>query len=62
MDTRWRIWLSLYVTSREVAGSIPHGDLEIFQLPNPATLVLGSTESLTEIKWPQRPGTGAFVR
>jgi hypothetical protein len=38
VNRRWRCWLSLYVTSREVAGSIPHGDLENFQLHNPAAL------------------------
>jgi len=38
-------------TSRKVAGSIPDGVIEIFQLHNPTgrTMALGSTQPLTEM-------------
>ena len=31
-DTRWRSWLRHCATSRKVTGSIPDGDIGIFQL------------------------------
>ena len=46
--TRWRSWLR---QSRKVAGSIPDYVIAIFQWHNPSgpTVVLGSTQSLTEM-------------
>jgi hypothetical protein len=40
-----------YATNRQVAGSIPDGVIGIFQWHNPAgrTMVLGSTQPLTEM-------------
>jgi hypothetical protein len=44
--TRWRNWLRLYATSREVAGSIPDEVIGFFNRPNPSscTMALGSTQ------------------
>ena len=49
--TRWCNWLRHYATSQKVAGSIPHSVTEIFHLYNPSgrTVVLGSTQPLTEM-------------
>jgi hypothetical protein len=49
--TRWRSWLRHCTTSRKVAGSIPDGVIGIFYLQNPfgRTMVLGSTQLLTEM-------------
>jgi len=49
--TRWHRWLRHCATSRKVAVSIPDGVIGIFQLHNPSgcTMVLGSTQTLTEI-------------
>jgi len=49
--TRWRTWLRHCATSRTVAGSIPDGVIWFFHLHNPSgrTMVLGSTQFLTEI-------------
>jgi hypothetical protein len=46
-----------YATSRKVAGSSPD-EVNIFNLPNPTnrTMVLGSTQSLTEISTRNLPG------
>ena len=44
-------WLRCCATNRKVAGSIPAGVTEIFHLHNPSdrTMVLGSTQPLTEM-------------
>ena len=49
--TRWRSWLRHCATSRKVAGSIPDGVIGIFHWHNPScrTMVLGSTQHLTEM-------------
>jgi hypothetical protein len=55
-DTMYSSWLKNYATSRKVAGSIP--DVTgFFNLPNPSSriMVLGSTQSLTEMS------TGIFL-
>jgi hypothetical protein len=46
-----RIWLRHYATSWKVAGSIPDEAIGFFNCPNPSnrTLVLGSTQPLTEM-------------
>jgi hypothetical protein len=48
---RWRSWLRYYAINRQVAGSIPHGVIGIFQWHNPSgrTMALGSTQPLTEM-------------
>jgi len=47
----WRSWLKYCPTSLKVAVSIPDGVFEIFHLHNPScrTVVLGSTQPLTEM-------------
>ena len=49
--TRWRSWLRHYSTNRKVAGSIPDGDIEIFQWHNPSgrNMALGLTQPQTEM-------------
>ena len=49
--TRWRCWLRHWATSGKVAGSIPHVVTGIFHWQNPSgrTMVLGSTQPLTEM-------------
>jgi hypothetical protein len=44
-------WLRYYATNRQVTGSIPDGVIGIFQWHNPSsyTMVLGSTQPLTEM-------------
>jgi hypothetical protein len=44
-------WLRYCVTNRKVAGSIPDGVIGIFNWHNSSdrTMVLGSTQSLTEM-------------
>jgi hypothetical protein len=44
-------WLRLCATNRQVAGSFPDGVIGIFQWHNPVgrTMVLGSTQLLTEM-------------
>jgi hypothetical protein len=50
-STRWRNWLRHCATNRKVAGSISGGVIGIFQWLNPSgrTVVLGSTQPLTEM-------------
>ena len=49
--TRWCSWLRYYVTSRQVAVSIPDGIVGTFRWLNPSgrTMTLGSTQSLTQM-------------
>jgi len=49
--TRWRSWLRHYATSRSVTGSILDAFIGIFHWHNPSdrTIVLGSTQTLTEM-------------
>jgi hypothetical protein len=49
--TLWRSWLRHCATSRKFAASIPDGVIGIFHLHNPSgrTIVLGLTQTLTEI-------------
>jgi hypothetical protein len=44
-------WFTRYATSRKVAGSIPDGVAEFFNLPNPSSsvMVLGLTQPLKEM-------------
>jgi len=51
IGTRWLSWLRHCATSRKVAGSIPDGVIRIFHWHNPSgrTMVLGSTQPLTEM-------------
>jgi hypothetical protein len=50
-------WLRHYATSRKVAGSSPDG-VDFFNLPNHSsrTMVLGSTQLLTEMSTRDLPG------
>jgi hypothetical protein len=56
--TRQRSWLRHYATSRNVAGSIPDEVIGFFNWPNPSsrTMVLGSTQPLTEMSTRSHPG------
>jgi hypothetical protein len=59
--TRWRSWLRHCVTSRKVAGSISDVIIGIFYCFNPSgrTVVLGSTQPLTEMStWGWGRGKG----
>ena len=49
--TRWRSWLRHWAISRNIAGSIPDGVIEIFHWNNPSslTMALGSNQPLTEM-------------
>jgi hypothetical protein len=49
--TRWRSWLRQCAASRKVTGSIPDVVIGFFHRRNPSgrTMVLGSTQPLTEI-------------
>jgi hypothetical protein len=51
MGPRWRSWLRHCDTNLKVAGSIPDGVTGMFHWHNPVgrTVVLGSTQPLTEI-------------
>jgi hypothetical protein len=51
-------WLRHYATSRKFAGSIRDEVIGIFSWPNPSsrTMVLGSTQSLTEMSTRNLPG------
>ena len=51
MGTAVAQWLRCCATSRKVAGSIPDDVIGIFHLYNPSgrTMVLGSTQALTEM-------------
>jgi hypothetical protein len=51
-------WLRHYATSRKVAGSNPDEITGFFNLPNPSsrTMVLGSTQLLTEMSTTNLPG------
>jgi hypothetical protein len=64
--TQWGGWLRHCVTSREVAGSIPDGDIGIFRWHNPSgrTVALGSTQSLIEMvpRIFPRGKDGRFIR
>jgi hypothetical protein len=61
---RWRSWLRHYVTSRNVAGSIPDGVTWIFHWHNGfgRTMALGSTQPLAEISTRIFPGGGGGVK
>jgi hypothetical protein len=50
-------WLRHYATNRKAAGSIPML-LDFFNLPNPSsrTMILGSTQPLTEMSTRNLPG------
>jgi hypothetical protein len=50
-------WFTLYSTSRKVAGWIPDA-IGFFNWPNPSsrTMVLGSTQPLTEMSTRNLPG------
>jgi len=49
--TRWCSWFRYCARSQKVAGSIPFGIIGIFHGHNPSgrTVVLGSTQPLTEM-------------
>jgi hypothetical protein len=51
-------WLSHYATSRKVTGSIPDEVIGFFNCLNPSscTMVLGSTQPLTEMSTRNLPG------
>jgi hypothetical protein len=51
-------WLRYYATSRKVTGSIPEEVIAFFDLPNPSwrTMVISSTEPLTEMSTRNLPG------
>jgi hypothetical protein len=55
--TRQRSWLRHYATSWKVAASSPN-EVDFFNLPNPSshTMVLESTQPLTEISTRNLPG------
>jgi hypothetical protein len=55
--TRLRSWLRQYATSRKVAGA-RLDEADFFSLPNPSsrTIVLGSTQPLTEMGTKNLPG------
>jgi hypothetical protein len=57
-DMRWRSWLRHYATSRKVADSTPDEVTGIFTWLNlfSRTMVLGSTQSLTETSTRNLPG------
>jgi len=45
----WKSWMRLWVTSRKVAGSIPHDVMGIFYWLKPSGCTMGSTQPLTEM-------------
>jgi hypothetical protein len=51
-------WLGHYATGRKIAGSIPDEANGFFNLPNSSsrTMVLGSTQPLTEMSTRYLPG------
>jgi hypothetical protein len=55
--TRNRSWLKHYVTSQNVAGSIPDEVIGIFNWPNPSSRAMESTQPLTEMSTRNRPGS-----
>jgi hypothetical protein len=57
MGTRYRCWLRHYAISRKIPGSSPE-DVDFFNLSNPSsrTMVLGSTQFLTEMSIRNLPG------
>jgi hypothetical protein len=56
--TRYRSWLSHYAISRKVAGSFPGEVTGFFNWPDPSssTMILGSTQPLTEMTTRNLPG------
>jgi hypothetical protein len=56
--TRFCSWLTHYVTSRMVAGSIPDDIIGFINYPNPTslTIALASTQPLTEMSTRNLPG------
>jgi hypothetical protein len=52
------VWLRHYATNRNVAGPIPDEVIGFFNEPNPTsrTMVMGSTQPLTEMSTRNLPG------